>query len=106
MNCCTSAAIQSLKAQTFRLSRFPSGRRATYLGLIVTVAGRFLWLSILRDVPAPIAASVRYLQPVFGIAASAVMFGDRIGIQFMMGVALILAMRTRSSKGLSLTATT
>ncbi|WP_331376400.1 DMT family transporter [Sinorhizobium chiapasense] len=74
---------------------------AAYLGLIVTVAGLFLWLSILRDVPAPIAASVQYLQPVFGIAASAVMFGDKIGIQFVTGVALILAglalaMRMRS----------
>lgn len=64
---------------------------AAYLGLIVTVAGLFLWLRVLREVPAPVAASVQYLQPAFGIAASAVMFGDRIGIQFMTGVALILA---------------
>lgn len=64
---------------------------AAYLGLAVTAAGLFLWLRILRDVPAPIAASVQYLQPVFGIAASAILFGDRIGIQFMAGVVLILA---------------
>lgn len=64
---------------------------AAYLGLAVTAAGLFLWLRILRDVPASIAASVQYLQPVFGIAASAMMFGDRIGLQFMAGVALILA---------------
>ncbi|MBY6265737.1 DMT family transporter [Azospirillum sp. 412522] len=64
---------------------------AAYLGLAVTAAGLFLWLRILRDVPAPVAASVQYLQPVFGIAASAIMFGDRIGIQFMAGVVLILA---------------
>ncbi|WP_431857102.1 DMT family transporter [Azospirillum sp.] len=76
---------------------------AAYLGLVVTAAGLFLWLRILRAVPASIAASVQYLQPVFGIAASAIMFGDKIGIQFMAGVALILAglamaMRARSSK--------
>src|SRR5262245_20544628 len=41
---------------------------AAYLGLIVTVADLFLWLNILRNVPARIAASVQYLQPVFGIA--------------------------------------
>lgn len=76
---------------------------AAYLGLVVTAAGLFLWLRILREVPASIAASVQYLQPVFGIAASAIMFGDKIGIQFMAGVALILAglamaMRARSPK--------
>ncbi len=64
---------------------------AAYLGLAVTAAGLFLWLRILRDVPASIAASVQYLQPVFGIAASAMMFGDKIGLQFLAGVALILA---------------
>ncbi|WP_245314332.1 DMT family transporter [Rhizobium sp. R634] len=64
---------------------------AAYLGLIVTAAGLFLWLRILREVPAPVAASIQYLQPVFGITASALMFGDRIGLQFMTGVALILA---------------
>ncbi|MCX8570737.1 DMT family transporter [Aminobacter sp. MET-1] len=64
---------------------------ALYLGLVVTVAGLFLWLRILREVPAPIAASVQYLQPVFGIAASAWMFGDRIGTQFIIGVGLILS---------------
>lgn len=73
---------------------------ATYLGLVVTVAGLFLWLNILRDVPARIAASIQYLQPVFGIVASAMIFGDRIGPQFIVGVGLVLAglaltMRTR-----------
>jgi len=76
---------------------------AAYLGLAVTAAGLFLWLRILRDVPASIAASVQYLQPVFGIAASAIMFGDKIGPQFLAGVALILAglamaLRERSPK--------
>ncbi len=64
---------------------------AAYLGLIASVAGLFLWLKILRDVPAGIAASVQFLQPVFGIVASALIFGDSIGPLFIMGVALILA---------------
>lgn len=64
---------------------------ALYLGLIVSVAGLFLWLRILKNVPAPVAASVQYLQPVFGIIASAILFGDKIGTQFMIGVSLILA---------------
>ncbi|WP_414475909.1 DMT family transporter [Microvirga sp. M2] len=71
---------------------------AAYLGLVVTVAGLFLWLSILRTVPARIAAGVQYLQPVIGIAASSVMFGDQMGALFVVGVVLILG-------GLALTMT-
>ena len=63
---------------------------AAYLGVLVTVAGLFLWLWLLRTVPARVAASVQFLQPVFGIAASAAMFGDRMGPLFICGVVLIL----------------
>lgn len=69
-----------------------------YLAVMVTVAGLFLWLYLLRVVPARIAASVQYLQPVFGIAAAALIFGDRLGMLFGAGVILILG-------GLALVAT-
>ncbi len=62
---------------------------AAYLGVIVSVAGLYLWLHLLRTVPAPVAASVQYLQPVFGISVSALMFGDALGPLFAAGVALI-----------------
>lgn len=63
---------------------------AVYLGVLVAAVGLYLWLHLLRTVPARIAASVQYLQPVFGIAASAVVFGDRLGPLFVAGVGLIL----------------
>jgi drug/metabolite transporter (DMT)-like permease len=63
---------------------------AVYLGVMVTVAGLLLWLHLLRTVPARVAASVQYLQPVFGIAAASVLFGDRLGLMFAAGVVLIL----------------
>lgn len=63
---------------------------AVYLGLMVTAVGLFLWLWLLRTIPARIAASVQFLQPVFGIAASAAMFGDRMGTLFAVGVVLVL----------------
>jgi drug/metabolite transporter (DMT)-like permease len=63
---------------------------AAYLGVMVTAAGLFLWLHILRTVPARVAASVQYLQPVVGIAAASAMFGDRLGPFFAAGVLLIL----------------
>lgn len=61
-----------------------------YLGVMVTVAGLLVWLHLLRTVPARIAASVQYLQPVFGIAAASILFGDELGLMFAAGVALIL----------------
>lgn len=64
---------------------------AVYLGVVVTVAGLFLWLHLLRMVPARTAASVQYLQPVVGIAASAAMFGDNLGFLFIAGAVLVLS---------------
>jgi len=61
-----------------------------YLGVMVTVVGLILWLYLLRNVPARIAASVQYLQPVIGIAAAALMFGDSLGMKFGLGVVLVL----------------
>jgi drug/metabolite transporter (DMT)-like permease len=57
---------------------------------VVTVAGLFLWLHLLRIVPARTAASVQYLQPVVGIAASSAMFGDQLGFLFAAGVIVVL----------------
>ncbi len=64
---------------------------AVYLGVVVTAAGLFVWLHLLRIVPARTAASVQYLQPIVGIVASSVMFGDRLGFLFVAGVILVLA---------------
>jgi drug/metabolite transporter (DMT)-like permease len=50
-----------------------------------------LWLHLLRTVPARIAASVQFLQPVIGVAASSAIFGDQLGLLFGIGVALVLA---------------
>jgi O-acetylserine/cysteine efflux transporter len=62
-----------------------------YLGVMVTVVGLILWLYLLKVVPARVAASVQYLQPVFGIAASAWLFGDPLGLMFAGGVVFVLA---------------
>jgi O-acetylserine/cysteine efflux transporter len=62
-----------------------------YLGVAVTVVGLILWLYVLKLVPARIAASVQYLQPIIGISVSALLFGDTLGLMFAAGVALVLA---------------
>lgn len=61
-----------------------------YLGSMVSVAGLLLWLYLLRVLPARVAASVQYLQPIIGIGASALVFGDVLGPAFVAGVVLIL----------------
>lgn len=68
----------------------PAMAAAVYLGVVVTVAGLFLWLNLLRTVPARIAASVQYLQPLVGVAAAAAMFGEKPGGLFAVGVILVL----------------
>lgn len=71
---------------------------AVYLGVMVTVLGLFLWLHLLRVLPARVAASVQYLQPIIGVGTAAAMFGDNLGPLFIAGVACVLA-------GLALTVT-
>ena len=63
---------------------------AAFLGWAVTVAGLYMWLGLLRRVPARVAASVQYLQPIFGIGVAAMFLGDRLGLAFVMGSALVL----------------
>ena len=61
-----------------------------YLGLMVTVLGIWIWLRALSRLPARIAAATQYGQPLVGIAASAVLFGDRLDRGFLLGTALVL----------------
>lgn len=60
------------------LASLPNARRIgrSIPRRVVTVAGLFLWLSLLRIVPARITASVQFLQPIFHIASASGMFGN------------------------------
>lgn len=62
---------------------------AVCLDVFVTVGGLFLWLGLLRVVPARVAASVQYLQLIFGIAAASVLRGDPLGLAFALGSLLV-----------------
>ncbi|MGH7041160.1 MAG: DMT family transporter [Acetobacteraceae bacterium] len=61
-----------------------------YLGFLVTVLGIWIWLRALSRLPARIAGASQYGQPLIGIAASAMMFGDRLDLRFLVGTALVL----------------
>ncbi|HJS88092.1 MAG TPA: DMT family transporter [Acetobacteraceae bacterium] len=60
-----------------------------YLGVLVTVAGLWIWLRTLRVLPARIVAGSQYLQPLIGVAASAALLGDPIGPSFGIGTVLV-----------------
>ncbi len=61
-----------------------------YLGLLVTVAGVWIWFVVLRHVPARIAAATQYIQPVIGVVASALLLGDQLATGFYAGAVLVL----------------
>lgn len=62
-----------------------------YLAILVTVGGLWIWLHALRRLPTSTAAALQYLQPLVGVAGSAALFGDRLGVWFWAGTALVLA---------------
>jgi O-acetylserine/cysteine efflux transporter len=62
-----------------------------YLGLLVTVAGLWVWFIALTRLPARIPAALQYLQPIVGVGASAWLFGDRLDSWFWTGTGLVLA---------------
>lgn len=61
-----------------------------YLGALVSAAGLWLWLWLLRVMPARIAAGAQYFQPLVGVGASALLFGDVLGVAFAIGTAMVL----------------
>lgn len=62
-----------------------------YLGALVTVAGLYVWLTMLRLVPARIAASTQSLQPIFGIGGATLLVGEELTARFVVGAGLVLA---------------
>lgn len=61
-----------------------------YLGLLVTVLGTWIWLHALRALPARVAASSQYVQPLIGVAASAAIFQTSLDAGFAAGSVLVL----------------
>lgn len=55
-------------------------------GVLYYAVAYWLYLSALRDVPASIAAASFYLVPVFGLAGSYVLLGERLGPGQWLGV--------------------
>ena len=58
-------------------------------GVLYYGVAYWLYLSALRDVPASLAAASFYLVPVFGLAASFVLLGERLDPSQWLGVAVV-----------------
>ncbi len=69
-----------------------------YLAVLVTVAGLWIWFHALRALPASTVAALQYLQPLVGVAASAALFGDHLGVWFWTGTGLVLLGITMSTR--------
>lgn len=65
------------------------GHWRTLLAL-VTVLGIWIWRHALHALPARIAASAQYVQPLICVLASAAIFGTPLGGGFALGSALVL----------------
>jgi drug/metabolite transporter (DMT)-like permease len=91
-----AGAVVLLPAAAWELSQAPRWPGATglavvlYLGVLVSAAGLWVWLYLLRVLPARIAAGAQYFQPLVGVGASALLFGDVLGVPFAVGTALVL----------------
>ena len=91
-----AGTVLLLPAAAWELAAAPRWPGATgiavvlYLGALVSAAGLWIWLYLLRVLPARIAAGAQYLQPLVGVGASALMFGDALGLPFALGTALVL----------------
>lgn len=69
-----------------------------YLGVLVTVAGLWIWLHSLRVLPVRIVAATQYLQPLIGVSVSAALFAEPIDPSFGIGTVLVFI-------GIAMTAT-
>jgi len=75
-----------------------------YLALLVTVLGLLIWFGALHRLPARVAAAAQYLQPLVGVGASALLFGDRLGVWFWIGTGCVLLGIAWSTAGVAVAA--
>jgi len=94
--CSLAGTVLLLPAAVWELSQAPRWPGpigigvVLYLGVLVSAAGLWGWLHLLRVLPARIAAGAQYFQPLVGVAASALLFGDVLGVPFAIGAALVV----------------
>jgi drug/metabolite transporter (DMT)-like permease len=60
-------------------------------GVLYYAGAYWLYLNALRRVPASVAGASFYLIPIVGVAAGALLLGERLGTSQWVGAAIVLA---------------
>lgn len=80
-----SAALETIEVNwTWQL-----GAAMAYTTLVPGLLATWVWFSLVGRIGAIRAATFHFLNPFFGVAVAAVMLGETLGVQDMIGVAVI-----------------
>ncbi|MEL7125101.1 MAG: DMT family transporter [Pseudomonadota bacterium] len=63
----------------------------TYTIFVPGLLATFIWFTLVQRIGATKAATFHFLNPFFGVAVAAVLLGERLGPQDILGVAIIAA---------------
>jgi drug/metabolite transporter (DMT)-like permease len=87
---CIALALATLVFETPRLNpSWPLLAAFTYTTLVPGLAATFVWFWLVNRIGATRAATFHFLNPFFGVAIAALLLGEPLGPQDMLGVAVI-----------------
>lgn len=85
-------AIASALTETLRVNVTPELIAAfVYTTLAPGLLATWIWFSLVARIGATKAATFHFLNPFFGVAIAAVLLGERLGVQDIVGVVIIAA---------------
>lgn len=87
---CAALALATLLFETPRLNpSWPLLAAFTYTTLVPGLAATFVWFWLVNHIGATRAATFHFLNPFFGVAIAALLLGEPLGSQDILGVAII-----------------
>jgi drug/metabolite transporter (DMT)-like permease len=89
---CVALALATLLFETPRVNpTWPLFFAFTYTTLVPGLAATFVWFWLVNRIGATRASTFHFLNPFFGVAIAALLLGEPLGSQDMLGVAIITA---------------
>lgn len=87
---CLALGVATLLFETPRMTpSWPLLAAFTYTTLVPGLAATFVWFWLVNRIGATRAATFHFLNPFFGVAIAAVLLGEPLGRQDLIGVAII-----------------
>ncbi len=85
-------AVASALTETIRVTITPELIAAfIYTTLVPGLLATWIWFALVARIGATKAATFHFLNPFFGVAIAALLLGERLGLQDVIGVAIIAA---------------